>query len=171
MDNFFRDTLMAELDKLRSRTLATVNGFSRSQLLWSPPGPVANPMGFIFWHMGRREDMHLRNRIQDKEQLWTAEGWNRRLGLDPEETGFGFTPEQVTAFPLPRLEDLIAYYNRVRDSTLGYLRGSSDPALQGPMPRTPETSIGVYLLARVTHEHEHWGQIDYLKSILPRELI
>ena len=167
MDNFFRDTLIAELEKLRTRTLGTVAGFTRTQLLWSPAGPVANPIGFIFWHMGRREDMHLQHRVQGREQLWTAEGWNRRLGFDPEETGFGFSPEQVAAFPLPPIEDLIAYYNRVRDATLAYMTGSSDAALQGPMPAAPETSIGVYLLARVTHEHEHWGQIDYLKSILP----
>ncbi|MSQ27920.1 MAG: DinB family protein [Dehalococcoidia bacterium] len=168
MDNFFRDTLLAELEKLRSRTLGTVGGLAPHHLLWAPAGAVSNPIGFIFWHMGRREDMHLQNRIQDREQLWTAEGWNLRLGLDPEETGFGFTPDQVAAFPLPQLADLAAYYNRVRDNSIAYLKASSDVALQAPMPNAPETSIGVYLLARVTHEHEHWGQIDYLKSILPR---
>ena len=134
MDNFFRDTLLAELEKLRSRTLGTVGGLAPHQLLWAPSGPVSNPIGFIFWHMGRREDMHLQNRIQGREQLWTAEGWNRRLGLDPEETGFGFTSEQVAAFPLPSLDDLAAYYNRVRDNTIVYLKASNDAALQRPMP-------------------------------------
>jgi hypothetical protein len=167
MDAFFRDTLVTELEKLRARTLGTVGGFTREQLLWLPSARLSNPVGFIYWHMARREDMHLQNRVQGREQLWRAEGWDRRMGLDPEATGFGFSVEEVAAFPLPRLADLIAYYNRVRDATLDYLRGSNDAALEGPMPEMPATSIGVYLLARVTHEHEHWGQIDYLKSILP----
>ena len=168
MDNFFRDILIAELHKVRTRTLSTIDGWSRERLLWYPPGgPVANPTGFLFWHMARREDMHLQDRVQQQDQLWRIEGWDKCLGLDPEETGFGFTAAQVRDFPLPPLAELTAYYNRVRDATLAYLEATTDAALLGPMPALADNSIGVYLLARVTHEHEQWGQIDYLNSIIP----
>ena len=37
MDNFFRDILIAELHKVRTRTLSTIDGWSRERLLWYPP--------------------------------------------------------------------------------------------------------------------------------------
>ena len=171
MENFLRAMLLAEFEHLRKRTLDTVNGMTRAQLLWYPPGPItANPIGFLLWHAARREDYHLQTRIGGNEQLWQTQGWHQRLGLDPEETGFGFTLEQVQGFPLPPLEEILSYYNQVRDSTLAYLRGSGDAALWQPMPAMPETPITTYLMARVGHEHEHWGQMDYLKSIIPKDV-
>ncbi|MBI4496519.1 MAG: DinB family protein [Chloroflexi bacterium] len=167
MADVLRDILVAELERLRERTLGTVQGLTREQLLWRPAGSHANPIGFLLWHLARREDYHLQTRIGGGPQLWQTEGWHERFGIDPEASGFGFTPEQVRDFPMPALEDVIAYYTQVRDHTLAYLRASSDVALTGPMPEMPETAIAVYLLARVGHEHEHWGQMDYLKGILP----
>lgn len=167
MDNFLRDTLVTDFQRLLTRTLETVQGMTREQLLWRPPGSQANPIGFLLWHVGRREDYHLQTRIGGGDQLWQTEGWHQRFGIDPEASGFGFTREQVRDFPMPSLEDIIAYYSRVRSRTLEYLRSSSDATLQGPMPGMPETPIAVYLLARLGHEHEHWGQMDYLKGIMP----
>ncbi|MBI2886490.1 MAG: DinB family protein [Chloroflexi bacterium] len=169
MDNFFRDTLARELEALRKRTLGTVAGLSRGQLLWRPAGSDANPIGFLLWHLARREDYHLQTRIGGGPQLWQTEGWHGRFGIDPEATGFGFTAQQVRDFPMPGLLDIIGYYYRVREATLAYLLASTDASLQGPMPGMPETPIGVYLLARAGHEHEHWGQMDYLKGIMPAE--
>lgn len=166
-DNFWRGMLVAEFERLQKRTLETVQGMSREQLLWRPEGTPANPIGFILWHLARREDYHLQTRIGGSPQVWIAEGWDKRLGLDPEETGFGFTPEQVRDFPMPALQDIIAHYQRVRARTLEYLRSSTDASLHQPMPGAPETPVAVYLLARAAHEHEHWGQIDYVKSIIP----
>ena len=168
MDNFFRDALVAELEHLRKRTLETVQGLSRDQLLWRPHGSDGNPIGFMLWHLARREDYHLQTRIRGAEQLWQTEGWHGRFGIDPEATGFGFTAEQVRDFPMPALQDIIAYYGRVRDRTLEYLRASNEASLQGPMPGSPDTSIYAYLQARAGHEHEHWGQMDYLKGVMPK---
>lgn len=166
MNNFLRHTLVAEFERLKNRSLETVREMSRAQLLWRPAGSDANPVGFLLWHVGRSEEDHPLTRIGG-EQLWKTEGWHQRFGIDPEADGFGFTPEQVRNFPMPALEDIIAYYSRVRDRTLEYLRGSSDSALRGPMPGMPETPIFVYLLSRLGHEHVHWGQMDYLKGIMP----
>ncbi len=167
MAEIVRDLLLAELERLQKRTLETISEFTQEQLTWlSGQGP-GNPIGFLFWHMPRREDYHLQERIQSVPQIWQSEGWHQRIGLDPEATGFGFTPEQVKAFKVPSLEQAIAYYNQVREATLGYLRAATDQTLTSPMPDMPDTSIAAYLMPRIGHEHEHWGQIDYLKGIMP----
>ncbi len=168
MAEYLRDQLLNELERTRKRTLETIEGLTPTQLTWLPATSPGNPIGFLLWHMPRREDYHLQERIQGKAQLWQSEGWHQRVGLDPEATGFGFTAEQVRAFKVPLLEQAIAYYNRVRDATVAYLKSATDPELLGPMPDPPDVSIASYLMLRVGHEHEHWGQIDYLKGIMPR---
>lgn len=168
MAEYLRDQLLNELQRTRTRTLETIASFTSEQLKWFPNATPSNPIGFLFWHMPRREDYHLQERIQAVPQIWQSEGWHQRVGLDPEATGFGFTPEQVQAFQVPPMDQAVAYYNRVRDATLEYLRTATDQQLLGPMPDPPDTSIASYLMLRVGHEHEHWGQIDYLKGIMPR---
>ncbi|MCX6021955.1 MAG: DinB family protein [Chloroflexi bacterium] len=164
------DTLLFHFDMLRERTLASVGAMSREQLLWRPAGSDANPSGFLLWHMARREDFHLQTRIGGgAPQIWVAEGWHDKFGIDPEATGFGFTAEQVRDFPMPALQDIIAYYNAVRDRSIAYCSGVDDDALLAPLAVQPDTSVWHYLLARVRHEDEHWGQIDYLKGVASRE--
>ncbi len=168
MTEIIRDMLVAELERLQKRTLETMSEFTLEQLTWVPGEQPGNPIGFLFWHMPRREDYHLQERIQGVPQIWQAQGWHERIGMDPEATGFGFTPEQVKSFKVPSLEEAINYYNQVRNATLEYLRSETDQVLLSSMPGTPDTTIAAYLLARLGHEHEHWGQIDYLKGIMPK---
>lgn len=169
MPDILCETLISQLESLRQRTLATVSEMTRAQLLWRPAGSDANPSGFLLWHLARREDLHVQERINGGAQVWVTEGWHAQFGIAPEATGFGFTAEQVRDFPMPALQDIIAYYNRVRDTTLAWLATQNDAALLQPMPGVPEMTVWTYMLARVGHEHEHWGQIDYLKGLAPQE--
>ncbi|MSQ14383.1 MAG: DinB family protein [Dehalococcoidia bacterium] len=168
MAEIIRDLLLSELERLQKRTLETISEFTEEQLTWLPGQSLGNPIGFLLWHMSRREDYHLQERIRGVPQIWQSEGWHQRIGLDPEATGFGFTPEQVNSFNAPSLEQAIAYYNGVREATLGYLWAATDEKLLVTMPDMPDTSIATYLMPRIGHEHEHWGQIDYLKGIMPK---
>src|SRR2546426_9469935 len=130
-----RDLLVSQFESAQKRTLDTMSQIKSSQLKWLPGDRPGNPIGFLFWHMPRREDFHLQQRIQGlPEQLWQSEGWHQKAGLDPEATGFGFTPEEVRAFQVPPMELALGYYNRVREETLEYLRRPPDQHLLPNMP-------------------------------------
>ena len=60
-----------------------LDGLDDSDLAYRP-SPEANPIGWMAWHIGRVEDMHMAD-LMGEEQLWTAAGFHEdglRSGLD-----------------------------------------------------------------------------------------
>ncbi|MFN8124884.1 MAG: DUF664 domain-containing protein, partial [Candidatus Nanopelagicales bacterium] len=76
-----------------------VDGLSAEQLCWAP-GPDANPIAWLVWHLCRVEDDHLAG-IAGSEQVWLSDGWADRFALpfDPADIGYGQTTEQVRQVP------------------------------------------------------------------------
>jgi hypothetical protein len=66
------------------------------------PDRGANPLGWLAWHVGRVEDMHVAD-LMEADQLWTADGWHERFGMppEPEVYGTGQRLEEVDAVTVP----------------------------------------------------------------------
>jgi uncharacterized damage-inducible protein DinB len=156
------------LDQMQNALATAVNGLSREELTWRP-GAEANSIGFILWHQARCEDAFIQSMIQQKPQVWASEKWHEKLNLpeNPQDIGYGYTAEQVTAFEVPELKNLLEYAKATRVSTVEYLKAITADKLEQVI-QTPffgKVTIGhlfAILLCEIT---QHIGQIAYLRGL------
>ena len=137
------------------------------ELKWRP-GPQANHIAFILWHLTRGEDRFIQTRVLQKPQVWEAGNWAQRLAIPagPSDTGNSYTSAQVAAFPIPRLEDMMAYNQAVRVSTMEFIRSVKPEGLDRVVdsPRGP-MSVAELLTLSLAEINQHIGQIDYIRGL------
>jgi hypothetical protein len=161
------DFILHTLEQLQSTVKAAVNGLTHEELTWRP-AVEANPIGFILWHQTRAEDVLFHEWIQQKPQVWVTEKWYQRLKLpeNPQDDGWGYTAEQVAAFPVPEVKDLLEYAAATRTQTIEYLKATTpdklDQVLQTPMG---ESTIGQTFALLLGEIAQHTGQIAYLRGL------
>jgi len=152
----------------RAYLMKALDGLTDDELLWQPQ-PGANHIAFILWHMFREEDRFFQYKLQGAPQVWEEGRWYERLNLphDPQDVGFGWTAEQVAAFPHIRLSDLLAYGEAVRARTLDYLQNVK-PAKMDDIVESDvfgDTSVGNRIRHRIVGRAGHTGQIDYIRGL------
>jgi uncharacterized damage-inducible protein DinB len=146
----------------RERTLGVVNGLTPEQMVWRP-GPDANSIIFLVWHIARSEDGLYNQWVEGREQVWTAGGWDKRFGLKPEDSGREWTSQQVADFSPPSLEELLQYMDEVRESVLGSLPNLDLSRLgEKPHPGRPDWTKANLLQLLIFHEAHHQGAMEYL---------
>ncbi|UCB42830.1 MAG: DinB family protein [Dehalococcoidales bacterium] len=161
------DFILDTLERLQSVVTVAVNGLSHEELTWQP-GAEANSIGFILWHQTRAEDVLIHDWIQQKPQVWVTEQWYQRLKLpeNPHDNGWGYTTEQIAAFPVPELKELLGYAKATRTQTIDYLKNATadklEQAIQTPLG---ELTIGQTLALTLCEIAEHTGQIAYLRGL------
>ena len=156
----------------RNATLALVSTLERGQLAWRA-GPEANPVGFLIWHVFRTEDRYVRM-LTGEEETYTADGWNAKWPLPATitgeraalTTGNSWTSDEVGAFDIPPLDELLAYGATVRTRAMDLVHGLDADALdQVPNPERPEWVTATYLRSMITHEFGHQQQMDYILGL------
>ena len=162
LNEFIEDALAKEHEFL----MEAVQDLTPEELAWRP-GPEANPINWILWHMLRVEDMWIQFFIHNQPEIWERDGWNQKFGLPTRDNGFGHTPEQVAQFPTLDLRELLSYGEAVRAVTLAYLRGLAPEDFEVvPRERRPEMSVGA-IFRQITGEfYQHQGHISYLKGLM-----
>lgn len=137
-------------------------------MLGDRPNDESNSMGWLLFHMNRIVDRFVHTWCQDAPQLWIKDGWNQKFGLDddPNNTGQGWTKEQVAAWQLPAKESVIGYYAAVKAAALEYIGSLSDSEFERQLeiPPRPPASIGTFLGVLVFDNCVHGGQIAYLRG-------
>ena len=133
------------------------------------PGPAANPIGWLAWHLLRVQDDHVAD-VAGAEQAWTAGGWVERFGLplDPDATGYGFDAEQVAAVRIRSVDLLTGYADDVHARTTAFLRGLGDADLERVVDTSwdPPVTLGVRLVSVLSDDLQHLGQIGYVRGLL-----
>lgn len=161
------DFILDTFKQVENAVTAALNGLSHKELTWRPKDE-ANSIGFLLWHQTRAEDVLVHDWIQQKPQVWTTEKWYERLKLpeNPHDDGWGYTAEQVAAFPVPELKDLLEYGEATRKQTIEYLESATsdklDQAIQTPIG---ELTIGQTLAMLLCEIIQHTGQIAYLRGL------
>ena len=162
------DFILDTFGRIQSELRNALEGLSHEELTWRP-GPEANPIGFVLWHQLRCEDSVVSSWIQHESQLWISEQWCGKLNLpdDPGDDGYGYTAEQVAAFPVPHLTDLLGYGEAVRARTVEYLRSEAGNRLDEVVqtPAFGELSIGQTFSILLCEIALHVGQIAYLRGL------
>jgi hypothetical protein len=162
-----------------------LDGLTYEELKWQPKAD-ANSIGLILFHIARSQDMFIQSVIRGKQQIWEVGKWYQRLDKSASDQGAGYTSEQVAAFIVPAMKDLLAYYEAVHQETLSYVNklttdmldqkvtlppmgpppASAPGAKAAPPKRPPFDSItGSLLMMTVTHAAQHAGEICYIRGL------
>ena len=96
LNEFIEDAFNVEHEFL----MEAVKDLTAEELRWRP-GPEANPIGWMLWHMIRVEDMWFQFFIQRQLEIWERDGWHEKFGLPTRDNGFGHTIG--TGSPVSRL--------------------------------------------------------------------
>ena len=134
------------------------------------PHPDCNSMGWLAWHLTRVQDDHIADLMGEK-QLWLSEGWHARFNRasDPKDIGFGHAPADITSFKSPDVDTILSYHQAVLKRTGRYISSLSaadlDRELDEPQYQ-PLPTVGVRLVSVLADNHQHIGQIAYVRGLL-----
>lgn len=164
------DLLMDAFGRLPDLVRSAVDGLTPEDLRWAP-GPQANPIGWLVWHLSRVQDSHIAE-LLDSKQVYLDDPWAARFGLepDPQDTGYDHSIEQVGTVQPESAEALVAYYDAVHERTLRFLREVSGADLDRVVDERwdPPVTLGVRLISVLDDDVQHAGQAAYLRGLLGR---
>ena len=161
-----KEYIQVELAGLERGVTRVMNALTQQELAWRPSSGC-NSIGLIFLHMARFEDTFVQARIQGKPEAWKAEKWYQKLGMAEDEAGAHYTAEQVNAFQVPEVRDLLAYYNAVRTQTKDYLDSVTPSVFDKKitLPRFGDLTMGAIFAIVIGHVSQHIGEISYLRGL------
>lgn len=153
-----------------------LNGLSPDDLTFRP-GPDANPIGWLVWHLTRVQDDHLAGVAQkvlgdDGSQVW-EDGWRERFALsyEPMAHGYGMTSEDVGHFH-GEASLLAGYHAAVHQATLEILDRMEEQGIDESLAVVvdenwdPPVTALVRLVSVVNDITQHLGQAAYAKGLL-----
>jgi uncharacterized damage-inducible protein DinB len=163
-----RDVLLDGFGRIRESLASAVDGLSPGQLA-QRVAPGANSIGWLAWHLLRVQDDHVAD-VAGREQVWTAEGWADRFGLDldPTATGYGMDADEVDRVRVPSADLLLGYADAVHARTAEFLRGIDADDLDRFVDErwNPAVTLGVRLISVLSDDLQHVGQAAYVRGVL-----
>jgi len=161
--------LVDAFERVRGATHGAVEGLTVDALAFRP-GPDANSIGWLVWHIARIQDDHVAQ-LRDTEQTWIADGWRDRFALPfpPDATGYGQSSADVAAVRAPS-EQLLGYYDAVHEKTIDYVRRLTADDLDRIVDRAwdPPVTQGVRLVSVISDNLQHGGQAAYIRGLIER---
>jgi uncharacterized damage-inducible protein DinB len=165
-----RDLLLELYGRIPSLAREAVEGLSPEALV-EAPGAGANPIGWLVWHLARVEDAQIAD-VSGTEQLWVTEDWAGRFGLepDPQNNGYGHTPDQVAAVRPESADALLEHLDAVHERTVAFLEEVTAADLDRVVDRhwDPPVTLGVRLVSIADDCLQHAGQAAYARGLLGR---
>lgn len=130
----------------------------------------ANTIAWLVWHLTRVQDDHVAG-VADTQQVWTADGWNRRFDLPfPDGSiGYGQNSDDV-AEVRSDVALLRGYHDAVHDRTVEYVRGLGADDLDRVVDENwdPPVTLGVRLVSVVSDDLQHIGQAAFVRGCFER---
>jgi len=161
------ELLADAFDRIRGVVANALDGLTDEQLAVQV-GPVANPVGWLVWHLTRIQDDHVCD-VAGIDQAWTAQGWYDRFGVPfpPGDHGYGHSTEQVRQLRVPG-ELLRGYHDAVHARTIGYVKTLRDPDFDRVVDTSwdPPVTLGVRLISVISDDLQHAGQAGYVRGLL-----
>jgi uncharacterized damage-inducible protein DinB len=164
------DLLIDGFGRVRETVHETVEGLDEDRLAHRP-GPGANPIGWLVWHLTRVQDDHVAE-VAGVEQAWTEAGWADRFGLPfpPSAHGYGFSSEDVGRTKVTDPQLLLDYHADVHRRTAAFIRTLEPADLDRVVDRRwdPPVTLGVRLVSVIGDDLQHAGQAALLRGLLER---
>jgi uncharacterized damage-inducible protein DinB len=147
---------------------AAVENLDQEELCRAP-GPGANTIGWLVWHLARVQDHHVAE-LLSTDQVWVSGDWARRCGLepDPSNTGYGHSAEEIGTVRPESADVLLGYLREVSDRTATMLEGVTPLDLERVVDRRwdPPVTLGVRLVSIADDCLQHVGQAAYVRGLL-----
>ncbi|MER7222674.1 mycothiol transferase [Streptomyces rubradiris] len=163
-----KDILIDGYGRIREEVHAVLDGLGPEEL-HHRPAPGANSVAWLVWHLTRVQDDHIADAF-DLDQVWLAQDWQKRFGLDlpRHDTGYGHTPAKVARVRVESAGLLTGYYDAVHEQTLGVLRALAAKDLERIVDERwdPPVSLGVRLVSVLSDDLQHVGQAAYLRGLV-----
>ena len=158
--------LKLSLEGLDRNLQRTTDGLTQEEIAWRP-GYGANSIGLILFHVARSEDSFIQERLQEKASVWESEKWYEKLAMLKDESGAHYTADQVNAFPVPKLDGLLAYQAAVRKETLAYVETLSADDFDAIISMQPFGDMPKAFLLSLTASHaaQHLGEMSYIRGL------
>lgn len=163
-----KDILIDGYGRIREEVHAAVEGLGPDELD-ARPAPGTNSIAWLVWHLTRVQDDHMADAF-GLEQVWTAQEWEKRFGLDlpRQDTGYGHGDAQVAKVRVDSADLLTGYYDAVHEQTLGALRSLAARDLERVVDENwdPPVTLGVRLVSVLSDDLQHVGQAAYVRGLL-----
>ena len=145
-----------------------VTGLTADQLV-ARPGPDANPIAWLVWHLTRVQDAQVAELVP-ADQVWVTGDWAAGVGLDPDpgNTGYGHSSAEVAAVRPRDGRALLDYLDAVAARSTAFVAGLDADALDRVVDRRwdPPVTLGVRLVSVVDDCVQHAGQAAYARGLL-----
>ncbi|WP_434994762.1 mycothiol transferase [Arthrobacter sp. Ld5] len=133
------------------------------------PGGSANSIAWLIWHLTRVEDTHLAE-VFGHEQVWLADGFADRwdLALDPGDTGYGHSADQVDAVRVASAQQLLDYFDAVHRLARSLVADVGEQDLHRVVDERwdPPVTLLVRLVSVLDDAVQHAGQAAYARGIV-----
>jgi len=147
-----------------------VDGLDADTLV-AAPAPGTNTIAWLVWHSARVQDHHV-SELLDAEQVWQGGDWATRCGLDPDpqNTGYGHSPDDVARVRPDGPDVLVEYLDAVQARTVDWMQGLAADDLDQIVDRRwdPPVTLGVRLVSVADDSLQHLGQAAYARGLLDR---
>ena len=161
------DYFRSAVKEMHKNYFEAIKDLTGEQLHFRPLNK-GNHIAFMIWHYVRTEDMVLNFLLQKKTPVWNAEGWDKKLGMDPRAQGTGMTDEQAAAIKIQDMGEFSKYMESAFKSTETYLDGVKDEDLDQVHDLPVLGKRSLYQLIGGTilqHGASHMGEIYYVKGV------
>ncbi|MGX1128442.1 putative damage-inducible protein DinB [Streptomyces glaucescens] len=163
-----KDILIDGYGRIREEVHAAVEGLTADELN-ARPGPDANSVTWLVWHLTRVQDDHIAD-AAELEQVWLTQDWEKRfgLGLPRRDTGYGHSSAKVAKVRVDSPDLLTGYYDAVHEQTLSFVRGLTAKDLERIVDERwdPPVSLGVRLVSVLSDDLQHVGQAAYARGLV-----
>jgi hypothetical protein len=180
--NWATDILLDGFGRVQESVEHVLLGLSPAQLL-QRPGPHANHVAWLVWHLTRVEDDHIaalahvlegneppkaRTREVPPGQLWPQ--WRERFALPYGDwaTGYGQSSEEVGAFPTVDAGVLRGYHDAVHARITEVVKGLQPEDLGRVVDErwSPPVTAAVRLVSLLNDATQHVGQAAYVRGLV-----
>ncbi|MFG3660518.1 DUF664 domain-containing protein [Streptomyces sp. NPDC047706] len=163
-----KDILSDGYGRVQEEVHAVVEGLTADGLN-ARPGPTANSVSWLIWHLTRVQDDHVAD-AAGLEQVWFGQDWEKRfgLGLPRHDTGYGHSPAKVAKVRVDSPDLLTGYYDAVHEQTRGFLREVTAQDLERVVDERwdPPVTLGTRLVSVLSDDLQHVGQAAYVRGLL-----
>ena len=157
--------ILAQVESGTRSVKLAMDGLTDEQLYFMPSAGT-NSIAWLAWHLSRYRDA-ITSSTCDEPEVWAAEGWAERFGMEPGRDGIGDTPEQVAAFRAG--PDMLAdYVDAAHTACTKRIGRMTDEQLNrvGVYVFPNERSAWRALASMIGDSGQHSGQINYVRGMV-----
>ena len=164
----WKDLLIDGYNRVPEFLQNVLKGLTQDDLDWKPKHDC-NSIGWLVWHLTRQQDAQIASLMGGK-QLWVTDKWYAKFDQPPEpdDVGFGHSPEQISAFKSPVSRTLLGYIRAVVEHSNKFINSLSENDLDRELNEPwfqPLPTVGVRLVSILDDSVLHAGQAAYIRGL------